>query len=165
LAPFGFVIQSDPQPFDTDFVAELKNQFTENFKESLNTTTKIKLATYTTIMMEDFWCHIFTYLQGKNREIRKCVAKFRTGSHLLEIQQGRVTKPQTEREKKLCKKCKLRVVEDEVHVVFVCPLYETLRVKYSELFRDATNLNSSLNSVQIARYDCYLMHVEFVAET
>jgi hypothetical protein len=25
LAPFGFVIQNDPQPFCTDVVAELKN--------------------------------------------------------------------------------------------------------------------------------------------
>jgi hypothetical protein len=47
-------------------------------------------------------------------------------------------------------------------VVDVCPLYETLRVKYSVLFRDATNLNSAFNSAQIARflYDCYLIHVE-----
>jgi hypothetical protein len=64
------------------------------------------------------------YLRGKNREIRKCVAKFRTGSHWLEIQRGRFTKPQTEREDRLCKKCNLGLVEDEVHVVFICPLYE-----------------------------------------
>jgi hypothetical protein len=42
-----------------------------------------------------------------------------------------------------------------------------LRVNYSELFRDATNLNSAFSSAQIAKfmYDCYLMHVESVAET
>jgi hypothetical protein len=67
-------------------------------------------------------------LQGKNREIRKCVAKFRTGSHWLKIQRGRFTKPQTERENRLCKKCDLGLVEDEVHVVFVCPLYEILKI-------------------------------------
>jgi hypothetical protein len=35
------------------------------------------------------------------------------------------------------------------------------------LFRDATSLNSAFSSAQIARflYDCYLMHVESVAET
>jgi hypothetical protein len=66
-----------------------------------------------------------------------------------------------------CKKCKLGVVQDEVHVEFVCPLYETLRIIYSELFRDATILNSAFSSAQIARllFDCYLMHVESVAET
>jgi hypothetical protein len=65
-------------------------------------------------------------------------------------------------------KKKLGVVEDEVHVVFVCPLYdETLMVNYSELFRAATNLNIAFSSAQIARnlYGCYLTHVESVAET
>jgi hypothetical protein len=40
LAPFGFVIQNDPQPFGTDFVAELKEKCIENFMASLNTTKK-----------------------------------------------------------------------------------------------------------------------------
>jgi hypothetical protein len=144
----------------------LKNKFIENFMTSLNTTTtKIKSETYSTISTGGFLMQ--PYLQGKNREIRKCVAKFRTRSHWLEIQRGRFTKPQTERENRLCKKCNLGLVEDEVHVVFVCPLYEILRVKYSGLFRDATNLNSAFSSAQIARflYNCYLMHVESVAET
>jgi hypothetical protein len=44
---------------------------------------------------------------------------------------------------------------------WVCPFYETLRVKCPELFRDATNLSSVFSSAQIARflYDSYLMHV------
>jgi hypothetical protein len=67
----------------------------------------------------------------------------------------------------MCKNCNLGVVEDEAHVVFVCPLYETLRAKHSELFRDATKLNSAFSTAHIATflYDCYLMHVESVAET
>jgi hypothetical protein len=86
--------------------------------------------------------------------------------HWLEIQRGRFTKLQTERGNRLCKKRNLGLVKDEVHVVFVCPLYEILRVKYSESLRDATNLNSAFSSAKIARflYDCYLMHVESVAE-
>jgi hypothetical protein len=81
------------------------------------------------------------YLQGKDRHIRICMVKFGTGYHWLEIQRGRLTKLQTERDNRLCKKCKLVVVEDEAHVVFVCPpLYKTLRVKYSKLFSDAINL-------------------------
>jgi hypothetical protein len=36
LAPFEFVIQVNPQPFGTDFQAELKNRFIENFMEPLD---------------------------------------------------------------------------------------------------------------------------------
>jgi hypothetical protein len=67
----------------------------------------------------------------------------------------------------IVRKSNLGLVEYDVHVVIVCPLYKTLRGKYSDLFRDATNLNSAFSSAQVARflYDCYLMHVESVAET
>jgi hypothetical protein len=46
-----------------------------------------------------------------------------------------------------------------------CPLYQMLRVKYPELFRDATNVTNAISSAQIARYlyDWYLMHVESAA--
>jgi hypothetical protein len=45
LAPFGFVLQNDPQPFHTDFVAKLKIVFIDNFLAILNTTTKLKFET------------------------------------------------------------------------------------------------------------------------
>jgi hypothetical protein len=40
-------------------------------------------------------------------------------------------------------------------------------IRNSELFRDATNLNSAFSTAQIAKflYDCYLMRVGCVAET
>jgi hypothetical protein len=57
------------QPVGTDFVAELKNKFIENFTDSLNTTTKIKLETYTTIRSGGFLMP--PSLEGKNREMRK----------------------------------------------------------------------------------------------
>jgi hypothetical protein len=87
------------------------------------------------------------YLQGR---IRRSVANFRTGSHWLEIQRGRFTKP-SERENRMWKKYNSGVVEDEAYVVIVCPLYETLRLKYSELFRDESNLNSAFSTAQIAK--------------
>jgi hypothetical protein len=51
-------------------------------------------------------------------------------------------------------------------MIFVCPLYALLRLKYTELFADALNLSSVCQSALAARfiYDCYRMHAEFVAE-
>jgi len=143
---FGFALQSDPQPFGTDFMAQLKNRFIEKFKEALHTTTKIELET--TIRVGDFVMQ--PYLKAKRRGIRKCMARFRSGSHWLEIQRGRFTKPRTERENRLCKQYNLGVAEDEARVVFVGPLYATLRVKYSDLFLGAMNLNSAFRSAIIA---------------
>jgi hypothetical protein len=127
LAPFGFVFKNGPQPFDTDFVAKLKIGFIYNFLATLNTTTKLKFETYNKIRSGNFL--IQPYLQGRNKLIRKCLARFRTfGFHWLEIQRGRFTR--TDKENRLCKKCNLGVIEDEAHMVFVCPFYAKLRVKY-----------------------------------
>jgi hypothetical protein len=158
LAPFGFVLRNDPQPFETDFVAKLKTGFIDNFLATLNTTTKLKFETYNNIRSGNFL--IQPYLQGRNRLVRKCLARFRTGSHWLEIQRGRFTR--TDRENRLCKKCNLGVIEDEAHMVFVCPMYAKLRVKYSELFLSAKDLNSALQSTQIAGFvhECWQMHAE-----
>ena len=92
------------------------------------------------------------------------MARFTTGSHWLEIQQGRFLG--TERQERICKRCSLGTVEDEEHMIFVCPLYAPLRLKHTELFAGAPNVRSVCQSALAARfiYDCYLMHAEFVAE-
>jgi hypothetical protein len=59
--------------------------------------------------------------------------------------------PQTERDTD-CQKMNSGVVKNEAHVLFVCPLQKTLSLKYSELFRDATNFTSAFSSAQIARF-------------
>jgi len=62
------------------------------------------------------------YLRAKNRDIRKKMARFKTGSHWLEIQQGRFTG--TDRQDRICKKCSMGVFEDELHMVTECPLFK-----------------------------------------
>ena len=92
------------------------------------------------------------------------MARFRTGSHWLEIQQGRFIG--VERQNRICKKCNLGVIEDEEHMLFVCPLYAHLRLKHSKVFADAADMRGVCQSVLAARFvnDCYLKHAEFVAE-
>jgi len=138
----------------------VKNRFTEKFKEGLNTTTEAKLETYNTIRSGDFVMQ--PYLQAKRRGVREYMTRFRSGSHRLEIQRGRFTKPQTEEKLRCAKSAIWGVGEDEAHVVFVCPLYATLRVIYSELVLSAMNLNSALRSAQIARfvYNSYIIHAD-----
>ena len=57
--------------------------------------------------------------------------RFRTGAHHYRICTGRwENTPRTER---LCRKCALRQVEDEKHVVFECPWYSTVRQQFHSL--------------------------------
>jgi hypothetical protein len=52
---------------------------------------------------------------------------FRGGNLPLEIELGRFNRPVTPLENRLCKVCKMGVVENECHFAFKCTLYEDLR--------------------------------------
>jgi hypothetical protein len=62
----------------------------------------------------------------------KQLMRFRTGAHYLAIETGRWVKPSVPRHRRLCTKCSQTVVEDEVHFLFECPAYDTIRVKYQD---------------------------------
>ena len=60
-----------------------------------------------------------------NRKLRSIIARFRCGVLQLEIETGRWRSiPEEER---ICKLCTSGLVESEIHFVFYCTLYETMR--------------------------------------
>lgn len=64
----------------------------------------------------------------KNNKFSKALSRFRLSSHQLEIETGRYIG--LNREERLCRKCNMRMVEDEYHFLIVCPHYNDLRRKY-----------------------------------
>ena len=56
---------------------------------------------------------------------RVIITRWRLSSHDLKIETGRYTKPKKTKNDRKCTICPLRV-EDEHHVVFVCPLYNSV---------------------------------------
>jgi len=69
----------------------------------------LKLKTYKAMGSEEFVLQ--PYLRVKIRDIRKRRARFRTGSHWLEIQQGRFIG--SNRQDRTCKTCSMGATEDE----------------------------------------------------
>lgn len=64
----------------------------------------------------------------KDREIRKCFTRFRISAHQLEIEKGRYKG--IDAEKRLCKFCNRNEVEDEVHFLLKCPLFDKERKQF-----------------------------------
>ena len=83
-----------------------------------------KLRTYKLIKndykMETYLYHI------SDREVRRDPTKLRCSNHSLLIQQGRYSK--LEGAMRLCKKC--NKVEDEIHFLIECKLYDSVRKKF-----------------------------------
>ena len=75
---------------------------------------------------------------------RLVISRWRLSNHRLNIETGRYTKPITERKDRVCTEC--RVLEDEHHVVYVCPRYELVRDNYQHLTEDG-DIKTFLNPV------------------
>ena len=64
-------------------------------------------------------------------EFKRILANFRCSSHLLNIEQGRHL--HIDRENRVCSYCLQRhvfVIENEIHFLIDCPLYESIRNAY-----------------------------------
>ena len=92
-----------------------------------------KLRTYKLFKTE---CRVEPYLEIiQNRKLFTKIARFRTSSHNLRIETGRHHKPIIPAPNRICDKCTLNNVEDEIHCLIVCPGNDTLR---ANLFSIAT---------------------------
>ena len=65
------------------------------------------------------------YLNINNFNNRKTLSELRISAHKLEIEKGRYLN--INRNERICKNCKLGVVEDEAHFILECPVYSEHR--------------------------------------
>ena len=78
-----------------------------------------------------------------NDYYRRIITRWRLSNHQLKIETGRYARPYVPREARRCVFCNL--LEDEDHVIFVCPIYQPIRVKYTRLLTDNNSISMILN--------------------
>ena len=67
-----------------------------------------------------------TALDMYDTAARRCLTRCCLGAHGLEVTKaGWTNRGSVERRNRLCKCCKMGIVEDEVHLIFECPMYDT----------------------------------------
>jgi hypothetical protein len=66
-------------------------------------------------------------LDIRDFKLRKVLSKFRLSSHNLQIENGRHSRPKIPVDRRLCSKCHLGQVEDEIHFLIQCPFYQRER--------------------------------------
>ena len=75
-----------------------------------------------------FWCYLTDKAQIQ------ALAQFRLGSHWLNVECERFSRPFVPRSQRVCKCCSTGSREDEIHLVLQCSLYDDLRSQFTELF-------------------------------
>jgi len=68
-----------------------------------------------------------------NVQLRQFLSRFRCSNHRLEVECGRHAKPESvSRRDRVCRMCSLGVVEDENHLLLVCPAHHDIRCKFGQ---------------------------------
>ena len=113
-------------PVANKLFKRLVDQFNQSAFEGINTSSKMKTL------------NLLKKLPGRepylkevtNSKHRSALTKLRLSAHRLEIETGRYTRPKTTVENRTCAYCKHlghTEVEDEIHFLVRCPMYEEIR--------------------------------------
>ena len=81
-----------------------------------------------------------SYMDDKKRSV---ITRWRPSNHRLKIELGRYSRPIIPRNLRLCDLCEQ--IEDEDHVIFRCPLTNTIRNKYVALLENNNDISKILN--------------------
>ncbi len=92
-----------------------------------------------------------------SKEHRKGIARLRSGTFPLQIELGRYKKIPLDQ--RLCKFCKADCIENEIHFLLDCELYEDLRY---QLFYEMCNLDNDFNSYNTLQKICILFTTKHV---
>ena len=94
-----------------------------------NLITNIKKLKFYSIFKND--CHKSDCLNIiTNINHKKTLNKFRLGNHRLQIETGKYTVPKTPENLRICPFGHLNEVEQELHLLFNCNLYDSLRSNF-----------------------------------
>ena len=127
-------INSDHLTFDLNkSIVSLFDQAKAKMMTEINDNEKYpKLRTYKTFKTD---MRIEPYLlHNLSKTLYTNIARFRLSSHNLNIELGRHKRPYVPASDRICDKCDLNLVEDEIHCLMICPKWANCR---ESLFRIA----------------------------
>ena len=102
---------------------------------------RAKLATYFAWFDSGAWLRRPKYMFLDLPASATCTyLRFRLGTHDLQVELGRWQDPRP-RDQRFCRRCSMRAIDDERHLVFECPAFEYLRAARRHLFTSRVALD------------------------
>ena len=117
-----------------------RSVFTNSLNNTIESSTKSRVVYYRDLIQPD---KSSIYTSFLNDYFRKVISRWRLSCHKLKIETLRYSRPFVEREDRKCVTC--GVLEDESHVIFHCPVFDEIRVKFQHLLSAHTTIESVLN--------------------
>ena len=126
-----FVIIDNPlrgDMFNLECEKSIERRFISEWENEINDPNQYPSRRTYRMFKTKYEMEPYLYLV-KNPKYTMAISKFRSVSHILEIERGQHTRPITPLENRLCPSCK--AVETEIHFLLECPLYECYRRELS----------------------------------
>lgn len=122
-------------PTEPAVMDKLEAQFIHHLVSEEGSKTKYYIQTIRNNELSRDTYELQPYLKALNSWKQKsALAQFRTGSHWLNVEQGRFTGVQ--HEDRHCTRCSASVVDNEEHMIFECPALQSMREEATELFEN-----------------------------
>ena len=159
LSDTGFGFNWDKQKCDRAVITGFTNCIYESYlnfwaSETCHLESCPKLRLYCTFK-NDIYIEPYLLLI-QDFKLRKIISQVRLGSHNLEIEKGRHQKPKTPVNERLCKICNSNdSIEDEVHFLMTCPVYDDLRQEFFRIRRNLGLPNDNFCNIITCELTCF----------
>jgi hypothetical protein len=146
-----------------DFKKSVYSRYTAWWQVEINNTVKHPLLRVYRLFKSDYRMEPYL-IDISDSKVRRSLSRLRLSSHNLHVETGRHCRPKTPLEQRLCLICNDGNVEDEMHFIEVCSVYNDLR---SDLLNCITQggfvpvqtTHANVNMVQILKENN--VHIQF----
>ena len=121
---YGIELDSDQSKFKLKAKHIIQNKFKQHWLNEIKNNDRNPITRTYKLFKHSFGMEPYLH-KVSNPKYRQALTRLRTSSHALRIETGRHEKETASIESRKCHNC--NVLEDELHFLVMCPLYETER--------------------------------------
>ena len=128
-------------------------------EKRIKSSTSSMMVYYVNLVSDEQCCIYNSYICD---DIRYPITRWRLSNHDLKIETDR--RRDIPREQRICDLCE--VLEDEEHVIFVCPRYNEIRERHNELLEERSDIQLFLSPTYESVYEIatFICEVETLRE-
>ena len=90
--------------------------FTQRWRKDIESSSKLR----TYALVKKYFCVEPYILHIRGNHLIKAMARYRMSSHYINIERGRFNNPEIPKNQRICTRCELNEIDDEIHLLLHC---------------------------------------------
>ena len=109
-------ILGNTNKFMLSFKESIVRIFTQQWRKDIESSSKLR----TYALVKKYFCVEPYILHIRGNHLITAIARYRMSSHDLNIERGRFNNPITPKNQRICTRCQLNEIDDEIHLLLHC---------------------------------------------